>query len=422
LPRKVRDASLETRTARGRLPVAHKPYFRLIEPGLHLGYRKLPSGPGTWVARRYAGEGRYAVENLRTADGEVVLADDYADADGVRVMTFAQAQRAVRGPHARAAGGHTVADVIASYLDYLQGDGRSPHSIEDTRRRVAAHILPALGGVRVTAITPERLRRWRDDVATTAARVRTRKGAEQRHRTSDDRARRSSANRTWTILRAALNHAFHEGKIESDIVWRKVKGFRGVDTARVRYLTIAEAKRLINASDPEFRPLVQAALQTGCRYGELAGLTVADFNPDAGTLAIRKSKSGAPRHVVLADEGIALLTVLTAGRTGTDLILRRATGEPWRASNQGRLISEACAQAKINPPISFHGLRHTWASHAVMNGVPLMVVARNLGHADTKMVEKHYGHLAPSYMAEEIRKKAPRFGFKPDPKLAMLGG
>jgi integrase len=215
--------------------------------------------------------------------------------------------------------------------------------------------------------------------------------------------------------------SFHEGKIESDTVWRKVKGFRGVDTARVRYLTIAEAKRLINASDPEFRPLVQAALQTGCRYGELAGLTVADFNPDAGTLAIRKSKSGAPRHVVLANEGIALLTALTAGRTGTDLILRRATGEPWRASNQGRLIREACDHAKINPPISFHGLRHTWASHAAMNGVPLMVVARNLGHADTKMVEKRYGHLAPSYMAEEIRKKAPRFGYTPKPKLATLG-
>jgi integrase len=152
----------------------------------------------------------------------------------------------------------------------------------------------------------------------------------------------------------------------------------------------------------------------------LAGLTVADFNPDAGTLAIRKSKSGVPRHVVLANEGTALLTALTAGRTGTDLILRRATGEPWRASNQGRLIREACAHSNINPPISFHALRHTWASHAVMNGVPLMVVARNLGHVDTKMVEKHYGHLAPSYMAEEIRKKAPRFGFKPDPKLATL--
>ena len=45
-----------------------------------------------------------------------------------------------------------------------------------------------------------------------------------------------------------------------------------------------------------------------------------------------------------------------------------------------------------------------------MAGVPLLVVAKNLGHADTRMVEKHYGHLAPSYVADAIRAAAPRFG------------
>jgi integrase len=45
-----------------------------------------------------------------------------------------------------------------------------------------------------------------------------------------------------------------------------------------------------------------------------------------------------------------------------------------------------------------------------MNGVPLLVVAKNLGHADTRMVETHYGHLAPSYIADAIRAGAPRFG------------
>ena len=44
-----------------------------------------------------------------------------------------------------------------------------------------------------------------------------------------------------------------------------------------------------------------------------------------------------------------------------------------------------------------------YASLMVMDAVPLMVVARNLGHADTRMVEKHYGHLAPSYIADTVR-------------------
>jgi integrase len=83
-------------------------------------------------------------------------------------------------------------------------------------------------------------------------------------------------------------------------------------------------------------------------------------------------------------------------------------------------MADAVMRAKIKPAISFHGLRHTWASHAVMNGMPLMVFARNLGHVDTRMVEKHYGHLAPSYIADAVRAGAPKFGFKPDKKIASL--
>jgi integrase len=92
----------------------------------------------------------------------------------------------------------------------------------------------------------------------------------------------------------------------------------------------------------------------------------------------------------------------------------------WAKSHQARPMREAVERAKIKPVIGFHGLRHTWASLAVMAGMPLMVVARNLGHADTRMVERHYGHLAPSYIADAIRKSAPRFGFKPDGKIAAM--
>ena len=70
-------------------------------------------------------------------------------------------------------------------------------------------------------------------------------------------------------------------------------------------------------------------------------------------------------------------------------------GSPFRANGQALPMASANERAKLKPPITFHGLRHTWASLAVMNGVPPMVVAKNLGHRDTRMVEKHYGHLRP---------------------------
>ena len=78
-----------------------------------------------------------------------------------------------------------------------------------------------------------------------------------------------------------------------------------------------------------------------------------------------------------------------------------------------------CARAHIEGA-TFHTLRHTWASLSVMSGVPLMVVARNLGHVDTRMVEQHYGHLAPSYVAEAIRAGAPRFGTAAPSKVVGL--
>jgi integrase len=188
----------------------------------------------------------------------------------------------------------------------------------------------------------------------------------------------------------------------------------------VRYLTLPEATRLLNGSAPDFRRLVRGALETGARYGELMVLKVADFNPDSGTIAIRQSKSGKPRHVVLTEEGATFFRTSTAGRAGSSFLFLKDDGNAWLKDHQKEPMGEANERAKIDPPINFHGLRHTWASHAVMNGVPLMVVAKNLGHSDTRMVEKHYGHLAPSYVADAIRAGAPRFGKVEDPNVVPL--
>jgi integrase len=80
-------------------------------------------------------------------------------------------------------------------------------------------------------------------------------------------------------------------------------------------------------------------------------------------------------------------------------MFQHANGSKWQPSDQGRPMKEAAARAKIKPHISFHGLRHTWASLAAMNSVPLLVVAKNLGHKDTRMVEYHYRHLAHRAMS-----------------------
>jgi hypothetical protein len=91
------------------------------------------------------------------------------------------------------------------------------------------------------------------------------------------------------------------------------------------------------------------------------------------------------------------------GQPGSARLFFRSNGKPWGKSEQQRPLSTACAAARIDPPVNFHGLRHTYASRLAMRGVPLAVIATQLGHADTRMVEKHYGHLAPSYVADTVR-------------------
>jgi hypothetical protein len=62
-------------------------------------------------------------------------------------------------------------------------------------------------------------------------------------------------------------------------------------------------------------------------------------------------------------------------------------------------------------------LRHTHGSHLAMSGVPMGVIAAQLGHADTRMTEKHYAHLAPSYVAQTIRANFPRLGLTEESKI-----
>jgi integrase len=311
-----------------------------------------------------------------------------------------------------------VGEALDDYLTYLAG--RSAGAATAARYKIERLIRPELGGLKVSALTSVQLRKWRDDLA--GAPARTRRGFRPAPSTEEGRrARKASTNRTLTILRAALNLSFRDGKVESDLEWRRVKNFGKVESARARFLTVSEAQRLINVCDPNFRQLIRAGLETGCRYQELARLQCHDLNADAGTLAILQSKSGKPRHVILTPEGVAFFRDVCAGRAGDARMFTRGDGVPWAASNQIQRMQGACVRAEISPAIGFHGLRHTWASHAVMNGVPLVVVAQQLGHRDIQMVQRHYAHLAPSYVAEAIRAGAPRFGFKQDRKIVPIG-
>lgn len=428
MARTVRNPKIDTRSARAKLLPRREPYWTAITNGCALGYRKGPNG-GRWTARHY--DPRLQPP---TRYQKIGPADDAMEPDGIAILSYAQAQEKARAwfaDRARIADGHaptrlgpyTVADAVRDYLTWYEGrGGKAKASYESS---IKVHILPAFGRVDLADLTFQSIRNWHHGLGKSGASRKTRLGRPQPCKappTDPDgkRKRQATANRVLGILKAVLNHAWQEDRAVTDQAWRRVKPFKNVDAPVIRYLSIAECKRLINACDPEFRPLVRAALLTGCRYGELCVLQVRDVNFDADTLVIRTSKSGKPRHVVLTDESRAFFAHITAGRDSEDLIFTRTDGESWRSSDQQRPIAEACKQAKINPPATFHVLRHTHASLLAMEGVPMQVIARQLGHADTRMTEKHYAHLSPDYVAETIRAHFPKLDILDNQNLSRV--
>ena len=91
-------------------------------------------------------------------------------------------------------------------------------------------------------------------------------------------------------------------------------------------------------------------------------MAAADFNPDAGAVRVRTSKSGRPRHVVLPQEGRDFIAGLMAGKPGSARLFLRSNGKPWAKSEQQRPLAAACISARIDPPVNFHGLRRHSAS------------------------------------------------------------
>jgi integrase len=420
MARTVRNPKLGTRSARTKLPMRDSPYWVSLAPGCTLGYRKGSKG-GVWLAK--------IVRDALRQQTTLGPADDALDPDGVLAISYADAQTRAREwfatvtRPANPTGPYTVADAVADYLDWFKATGKK--SIKETEASVGAFILPQLADADIRSLTPARLRKWHMDIAAAAPRLRTRPGETQKVRdTAEDpeaqRRRHATANRILTVLKAALNHAWREGKVASDEAWRRVAPFREADAARIRYLDRDECRRLVNASPEALRMIVRGALLSGARYSELARMHVVDFHRDSGTLLVRTSKAGKVRHIELTAEGLDFFGGIAAGRPGAELLFHR-DGAAWGKSHQQRPLVEACRAAKISPAASFHTLRHTYASLMVMDAVPLMVVARNLGHADTRMVEKHYGHLATSYVREAIRAAKP-LGIGDDAKVVPMAG
>jgi integrase len=455
-----RDATLDTRSNRLKVAPRKEPYWSKIGEGNFLGYYRPESkAAGSWVAKWRDSETGARKKNT------LGQSDDYQDADGVKILTWAQASTQARawfekmaqeavlvaGGEVLPKGAYTVAMAVEEYLQ--DAERRGVRGMIQARSAANAWIVPDLGSLEVAKLTRTRIEGWLKKVAESPRLVRRpapsdkpapkprnfKKPREPKpmkeapappSTPEEKRARKDSANRVLTVLKAALNHAlaYRRASVSGE-AWREVKPYAGVSEARMRFLEVADQVRLVNACPADFRRLVQGALFTGGRYGELARAMVKDFNATNGTLFLqgKGAGEGKPRHVVLTEEGQAFFQEVTTGRDSGELIFQHEVkrrkskaGSAWGMSDQSRPMNKACEDAHLEP-LTFYELRHSYCSMMLNKGCPMVFLAAQLGQVGTRMIEKHYGHIAQSAMADAIRTLAPIQGiFQPAGNVAHL--
>lgn len=232
-------------------------------------------------------------------------------------------------------------------------------------------LLPTFGRQPLDQIDPEDVQQWFDEYSRTAP---------------------GGANRTLDVLRQILNHAIGCGHLE-------INPTRGVarNPRRTlnRFLSRVEVRRLYAVLDKraarsprqqQQADLIRLLLLTGCRIGELVHLHWDDLDEDR--LRLPDSKTG-PRTVFLNAQARAIL-VRQPRRARLVFPSRTSPSQP--RSTDLPLWRYARRQAGITD-VRLHDLRHTFASHAVLRGVPLPVVSRLLGHTHTRMTLR-YAHLS----------------------------
>lgn len=424
LRRQHRSSALGTANARAKLKVQKDPYWETIARGLSLGYYK-GEASRTWLVRVRVGK-----QYERRIIG---IADDKEPANGTDV--FSQTQASARA-HAMAlqiiegkeapegrrhrGDGVTLNEVMERYIEEHLGDKGSKGITWQQWKR---HIESNIGKQLVSSLDDGELRKWLKARITKPPTIRGKAQPFDPNDAEQVRKRKATTNRTLTMIKAALNWARSVGKLipaDAPTWWRDVKPFALGEEPEPRMLDTSEVKRLLNAAPADLRQLLQGALMTGARRGELVSMRCRAFDPDTGTLRIYQSKTGKTLTQPLTPEGLTLFDSLTAGRELDEPIFVREDGREWARGDIQKPMAAAVAAAKLDD-VSFKTMRATYGKMLLIATKDIELVAKALGHSDSRVTRKHYARYLTDDLARGIA-QLPALGFVTESKVTRISG
>ncbi len=209
-------------------------------------------------------------------------------------------------------------------------------------------------------------------------------------------------NRYFAALRRFLNLAIAEGFLLTNPV-KGVKFFPE-PTGRLRYLTDTEIAHLREQLSPEHWALVAFSLETGLRLSEQFHARWDCVNMEQGVLTIPLSKSGKTRHVILSEAALSILKNLSTWTYSPYLFPSPlSAGHPMQGRNFVVKVYEPALRRAGIQDSTWHTLRHTFASRAVMAGVDIRSVQELMGHSTITMTMR-YTHLSPAHLRTAVNK------------------
>ena len=339
-----------------------------------LGVRVRPTGGRSYVLLEDAG-GR----TRRVSLGPVSL------------KSVAEARRECHArkasPEPQATG--TPRRVAPLFRDFVEGawkeahfEGYKPSTRKGVRSVLDRQLLPAFGSKPLDRIAPTHIGRWFDRFSRTAP---------------------GNANHALDLLTQIINFAIARGHLDTNPARAVERNPRRVLT---RFLSREEISRLHRVLDRQTRDsrreqadIIRLLLLTGCRRSEILRLRWSEVDRDR--LVLADGKTG-PRIVPL---NTPARRVLERRPRGASPFVFPSPRDPARPRSRNLAFWYRARHEAGIEDVRLHDLRHTHASHAVMNGVPVPVVSRLLGHSDVRTTLR-YAHLGD----REIEAAAERVG------------
>ncbi|OFZ15285.1 MAG: hypothetical protein A2X86_08155 [Bdellovibrionales bacterium GWA2_49_15] len=210
-------------------------------------------------------------------------------------------------------------------------------------------------------------------------------------------------------LRTLFNAAVEEDYLRAS----PLKGFKNLkeDLRSEIYMTKTEIMQFLRANSQDSNyPLYVVAMNSGMRRGELCGLKWDRVNFQQMQLEVagirdrrgyRATTKTGRRRVVPMNDQVKSLLLAMYGQKKSEFVFEEDDGTPINPHHVYRAFTKAQEKATLERHFRFHDLRHTFASHFMMNGGNIYDLQKILGHTQIEMTMR-YAHLSPDHLAEAI--------------------